>query len=41
MRVFPLGLANDHDIHKKYEKIAKHITMYEKIAKHITVSNLI
>ena len=25
--VFALGLANDHDIHKKYEKIEKHITL--------------
>ena len=27
MWVFALGLANPHDIHKKYEKIAKHITV--------------
>ena len=27
MWVFALGLANDHNIYKKYEKIAKHITL--------------
>ena len=27
MWVFVLGLTNDHDIDKKYEKIAKHVTL--------------
>ena len=27
MWVFAWGLANDHDINKKYEKIAKYITL--------------
>ena len=27
MWVFALDLANDDDIHKKYEKIVKHITL--------------